>query len=482
MSLFGRSDPLPALVKKAQNPETSATDLEALITRIQEHPEYRVEQHSWMLGHPNRRVRERALEEIKRRKEPSHIDWLVSELAGKSADARRDIAEAAAAIGGRGVSRHLGRMIHSTNVAEREAALDLIGAYTDLQDFVGYLKAALKDSETKVRQRAVKVLGTAPGNRTIFMILRSLIHDEDMVVRHTVIDALAREPDFEIIEPFFERIAYEEAEARFQMTRALRALARTGDCRVAEKILPILGDENPALRDLAVKMLSEMPDVTATLRAFMLHCQGLAFWLRERSMESIRAVSNDLTAPIVALLGDDDENVRVGAMILAKGNNDPRIVGPVTKILRGNEDWWVRSMAVDILATVHHEDVTRILVSAIDDPDLGYSVMSALAQHPGEVACSALANKLADPRPGIRLVALQALATRSEPGVRVALSRRAEVEQDPRVRDALAEALEKRGELRGATAAVLSQPLASDDDTTIALEMENADLHLENTV
>ncbi|MGE3165257.1 MAG: HEAT repeat domain-containing protein [Planctomycetota bacterium] len=478
MSLFGRPDPLPNLVKKLQSTETSSADLDALLPRLIEHPDFKVEQHAWMLSHPQRRVRERALAEATRRKEPAIGDWLVKELVGKNPETRREIAEAAVAVGGKGMSRHLGRMIHSTTVAEREAAIDLIAVHTHLQDFVGYLKAALKDSESKIRQRAVKVLGTDPGNHTIFMILRALIHDEDPIIRHTVIDALARKPDPEVIEPFFERVAHEEAEARFLITRALRTLARTGDTRVADRILPALGDENPTIRELAVKMLSEMPDVTATLRTFMHHCQGLAFWLRERSLESIRAVASDLTPSIIELLGDEDENVRVGAMLLARGNQDPRIVGPVTKILRSPSDWWVRSMAVDILATVPHEDVTRILASLVDDPELGYSVMAALGQHPGSTSIQVLTSKLDDPRPGIRLAALQSLAARKDAAVRVALAQRAEEERDPRVRDALTEVLEKRGELQGAVAARLSQSARAADELPLELEMENAELHV----
>jgi HEAT repeat protein len=447
MALFNKADSLAAQLKRLETDEKlSPPEVAQILEQVAAAPGFAVEKHPWFFSHPNARVRELAVARCAGRKLPELADLLIRDMPGKPSLVRLDMARVVVQVGPERVTPSVGPLLHSARVEQREAALDLIAQTPKWQELLGHLKAALRDVESQVRQRAVRILARGLDNPTIFMLLRNHIGDEDAAVRKIVIQAFAARPTQDIVEPFFERLPLEEQEDRDAMVRALSQLARKHQAQVEDKIFPMLGDENPEMRDVAVRLLAEMPDRTRVLRAFLVHSRGLAIWLKERCTQAILKIADSIIEPLLTLMQDPDHEVRLQALMLAAGSRDARVIPFAKEIFLGSADWWIRSLAAEILGNFALDDVTRTLISKLDDPDLQYSVIHVLGKQQNALAAQALHRCLKEGAPGVRRTVVAALAASKAPQAVELVAGLALNDPDPGVREKAAAVLESFGE------------------------------------
>jgi HEAT repeat protein len=448
MGLFGRQDQVASALKKLEaGASLPPGELETVLETVKSDLGFQLEENIWMFFHAHPRVRELARSQFRLYAPPSLFERLIKDMAGKPAAARQELARLIAETAPARIFAHLGRMVRSDSPAEREAAVDLMTPFDRWQDLLPYLKVTIGDLNTGIRHRTARLMARGLDNPNIFLILRDLINDADAELRHVIIEAFARRPTPEIVEPFFERLFEEDAKEKSLILGALSQLARTQQEHVAERILPMLGNEKGEIREIAARLLSEMPDRVSVLRAFLVHCRGLAFWLRDRSIQSIHKVSDSLVEPLMKLMRDEEEDIRVGAMMLAAGSRDRRLIPLIQGIFLGKSEWWIRSMAADVLGKFPEEEVTQILLSRIQDPDLYYSIISLLGGREGPTSLRVLLDCLQDPKRGVRLAALGALQAGNSPEVLSAVLRVAEKDADPYVRERAEEVLSRLGEM-----------------------------------
>lgn len=447
MGLFGKSDNLAAHLKKLEaEAGIDPVELELLLELVSKNAEFRLEKNAWMFSHAQKKVRDFAARELLERKEPALVDMVIREMPSKTSVTRLELAKLVLAVAPERVQARLGHMVHSSEVADKEAGLDLIDLHPRWQDLLGYLKITIRDHEPRIRQRSARILVKGLTNQTIFLILRELIHDEDNTIRHIVIEAFAQQPHGDIVEPFFERLTLEGPEERALMIRALSHLARNSQAQIEDRLLPMLGDENPTTRDIAVKLLGEMPDRTRVLRAFLIHCRGIACWLRDRSIQSLQKISDALLEPLMQLMRDPDDDIRVAAMIMASGSKDPRLVPLIKAIFVSKADWWIRSIAAEALGRFTTPGVLETLRSQIEDPELRYSIISVLGKQGSPAAFSALLECLKDPQRGVRIAVLNALKESKSPEVLSIFAGVAENDPDEGARDKAFELLQGFGD------------------------------------
>lgn len=483
MAIFGKGDPLSAILKKIKATDRfDSAELKQMLDALGADPQFKAWEQLWLLRHKDENIRSFARNSLATLREPRVAQVIIGAMVTQPPDIQREHALLAIQMAPEQVNGWLGRMVVSRDVNERDAALALIDGHRSVKHLLGYLKTALKDPTPQIRQRAVKMLGREVDDQAIFFILRGLISDDDPVVREMVIKALARHPVPDMIEPFFERLTQEPPEIRTLIMRALKTVAQTSQTEVEKHLLPILADEDPVQRDTAVQLLAGLPDKTRVLRSFLLHCRGLASWLRERSIDSITKISNDIVEPLITLMDDSDPDVRINAMMMAATARDPRIVPVVQAIFLGEEDWWIRSMAADVLGNFSDPAVTEVLLSRMSDPDLRYSVVSVLSKQQNEQALEMLWRCLRDKQRGIRKVALESLRAYKDADTmeRIALVAKHDPEQS--VRDKALSVLVDFG----AMSHKIRQDLAKDElqeiekpatQMPVALEMVNESLN-----
>ena len=446
MALFGnKQENLQSLLKKIQDPEKTPSNLDEILRLIESHSEFTLERYVSLFTHRKQPIRQWATKLVGTQRRPELADRLIREMVGKPADVRREIAAIVMRIGADRARIQLGVMAHHKKPELRQAALDLITATANWKEFLGHIKFYLHDPEKSIRHAAASILATDVENPTVFLMLRNYINDPDTGLRRIIIKAFCRLGTPEIVEPFFERMLVEGPEDRRLMLGAIGKLARSSPSRIEAHILPMLADESLEVRELAVRVLKEMPDQTRVLRAFLLHCKGLASWLRDRSIQSIVKICHDIVAPLIELMRDEDEDVRVGAMVMANQTDDARIVPCVQEIFLGNSDWWIRSMAADVMGRFANPEIARTLVSKIEDPDLSYSAILVLGKVDLPEARDAVVKCLAHPKTGIRLAAITALKESDDTEIMQFLGEVAKDDANERVRKRAKDALEHFG-------------------------------------
>jgi HEAT repeat protein len=437
MALFGKGDSLSALVARArEEPPAIAAELAALLERITGHPECRPSAMAWLLGHPDARIRAFGAPWLAPRADARVVEALLREIVGKPSQVREDIARVAVAADVRNrVEAVIGQMMHAPAVEQREAALSLIAALPGWQRQLRHLKVALQDPVPALRQLAVRILCRGSENRAIHLLLLELLRDDDPVIRRHVVSTLARDPRPDVVEPFLERLSQEEPAEQALMVGALQSLAGNPEARLAERLMPVLSDEDDRVREAAVKLLGQMPNATEILRSFLIYSRGLAFWLRDRAAASIMRIASDIVEPLGRLMQDAEQDIRIGAVVMASTCRDPRIVPRTLEIFLGQDDWWVRSIAAEVLGHFPSPEVTRALQSRMDDPDLRSSVIAVLAKMRDSEAVASLVRCLGGADRGTRMATLEALAPLKSPEIYAALQQVALADPDPSLRD-----------------------------------------------
>jgi HEAT repeat protein len=481
MALFGKQNQVASTLKKLEAGHSLRQDeLDSVIESVKNDLGFQLDEHTWMFFHTHPRVRELARTQFRLWAPPSLSDRLIKEMAGKPAAARQDVARLLAESAPGRVQAQLGRMVHSDSPAEREAAVDLMTALDRCQELLPYLKVTLGDLNPPTRHRTARILVRGLDNPNVFLILRDLINDTDETLRRIIIEGFARNPTPEVVEPFFERLLEDVPEERALILSALSQLARTRQVDIEERILPMLGNEKLEIREISARLLSEMPDRLRVLRSFLVHCRGLAFWLRDRSLQSIHKVSDGLVEPLMKLMRDEEEDIRVGAMMLASGSRDPRLIPLIKEIFLGKSEWWIRSMAADVLGKFPDDEVTDLLLSRLVDPDLYYSIISILGGREGPASQRALLECLDHPKRGVRMAALNALQARKSPETLSAVLRVAEKDPDLSVRERAEDVLAALGDLGRSMAEKIARKRQETERAAVLaseLQMVNEDLN-----
>ena len=160
MALFGKPDTLSTLLKKIKGDEYRNTEeLNNWLARIGADLDLKARQIVWMVGHHKREVRDFGKHRLEELKDSSIVDLLMKEMERKSPARRLEIAKLAMNLNPRKVFGHIGRMLQSQKLDSRLGALDLIAARPNLVDYIGYLKAGLKDPESRIRQNEKRTTG-----------------------------------------------------------------------------------------------------------------------------------------------------------------------------------------------------------------------------------------------------------------------------------------------------------------------------------
>jgi HEAT repeat protein len=425
MALFGKSEGFLAACKRVQGyGYQSAADLRELLLRIVEHEEATPSKMTWGLSHSDPKVRAFVGDWMLKQRDPSVLELILREVHGKSPQVREELAALVQRSGDpEALSQRLGAMLRSTKRELRESGIALLGALPDWSPHLGLVKEALNDPIGAIRVEAAKLLARKVKVAAVFFLLRALVSDDDPAVRRIAIEALASHPTPDIVEPFFERLPQADAYEQTLMVQALGQLARDPRVRLEERLMPLLGDESPSVREAALRLLGQMPNRTRILRSFLVHCRGIATWLRERTIQSMMKFSSDIVDSLGELMEDPEEDIRVGAMVMAASCKDARVVPYALSVFQGRHDWWVRSMAAEVLAGFPEPAVVNALLAEIESQELRYTVVSVLGRWKQPGIATYLVECLVDPQRCIRMAALDGLEGAQEREVLVSVLR-----------------------------------------------------------
>ncbi|MBI5853223.1 MAG: HEAT repeat domain-containing protein [Planctomycetes bacterium] len=414
MSLFKKGDSFNDLVEKLKTPARFGPgELAELIAEATSHQEASPRKLAFMMGSSHPRVREAGIRYVMENAPKDAIDVVIQAMAAVDGSARSELARTILQLDHAELLRTANLLFNGSNLSLRTTILEIASLDRDWRDWFGIMKQALRTTDPTLRRAGARLVRRHVQDPTAATVLRELLHDDDDAVRSEAIQGFCDYPTAEIVEPFFARLPHEAPVDQTRMIQALARLSSRPNSNIEQHLFPVLADDDPEARRLAVRLISSMPQPDLVLRKFLINCRGLASWLRERAVRSLLEMANSLCEPLLRLMQDEDEDVRVSAMALAAKINDERVLGPVTKIFCSKADWWIRSLAAEILANFPRDEVLELLLPYLHDPDMRFSIVSALAKMNRPETTAHLLECLKDPARSIRDTALDGLAKRA---------------------------------------------------------------------
>jgi HEAT repeat protein len=476
MALFRRNDDLPTLLRRVEARDwKDIAEKKSLLDALAGHGDLRGDEYARLLGSSDTDVSRWALDRVAQSKGPRLVDELLDALPRTPQARWRPLVMALHRLPADALLARLDRMIEAKRPESRVAALEVVAGHPTPRHAIGLLKRALRDAEEAIRVRAVQVLGLDARAPEVRPILVELIGHQDEGVRHAAIEALARDPDASLIEPFFELLPNQPPRLQDLMLRGLKRMLGTATehlDRALECILPILSAEDKKLREAAAQLLTAMPDKLCVLRRFLQYAKGLAFWLRDRAFGAIASVADDIVDAILSLLADEDVDVVVGAIFMAGESRDARLFEGLVGVLARDWDWWVKIPALELLAKFPERGVTPILLERLEDAELRTAALAALGRRAEPGTLVHVLRFLAHERRGLRRTALAALEGFKDPAVIPPLLDFARRERDGECRLVALELLDGLGAEGVAAAASLREEFRALGPETGPLTLE----------
>ena len=125
---------------------------------------------------------------------------------------------------------------------------------------------------------------------------------------------------------------------------------------------------------------------------------------------------------------------------------------------KSEEDWWIRSLAADVLAATPSPQVVDCLASRLHEPDMRYAIVSALGKTRSDRALPHLLEALTTAERGVRSCALDALQGFAEHADAVqSVAEAATRDEDGALRDKARAVLGEMGEAGQRAAALVDR-------------------------
>ena len=438
MAIF-QSD-LKETIKRLSNKEFgSLEERDQLLTQLRSAEGIRARDVMWMLFRPDRALREAGVKALQRARDPETLDVFLAETRGKPEAATRAAAISFFTLGISGIEGKLAQLLaapaketkETREVQETARRLVLeMPASRALEPLLWQLEGSTSGEE---RAQIVARLATGEFEERSMPRWHRLATEADEAIRGRALDFLARKAPSPPVELFVEQLPNAGYATQQVLIEALTRAAASGGPEFVEKLLPLTASGEPATRSAVMKILLGLGQPKVVIRKYIDFAKGLAPFVRERVLDSLRAFGKDLIEPVIELLNDPDEDIRGAAVAVASGFDDPRVVPATINLLR-DSDWWIRIAAADALGKLQDPRAVEPLIAALADPDLKWSAVEALGRIGDNRALNALGRMLADPLADVRIEVMQALKRFDHPQVSQALMRMASSDPERSVR------------------------------------------------
>jgi twitching motility protein PilT len=422
------------VIKKLAN-KTFATpeERDELLGRVEAAEGLRARDVAWMLFRPDRAMRESGARALGHARDPETVDAFLNETRNKPEPAVRAAAAALFALPIAGIDARMAQLLvpppkPSKEIVElQDAARRLLleapiaGGIEQLlwqQASVGAAEERLpflnKLASGEIRQ------GTLPR-------WTQLAADPDHAIRDKALEVLAARAPEAAAETLVQELPRASFATQQMIVEGLTRVAVTAGAAFADRLLPLIASGDAGTRTAVLKILMAIGDPAAVIRRYIEFAKSLAGFVRERTIDSLRAFGDQLIEPVIGLLRDPDLDTRAGAIAVATVFDDKRIV-PATIELLKDSDWWLRISAADTLGRLRDPRAVEPLVAALADPDVKWAAVEALGRIADLRSLPALGKMLADPAPDVRIEVMQALRKFKHPQVRQALMQMAQTD------------------------------------------------------
>jgi twitching motility protein PilT len=404
------------------------------------------------------------------RPDPRAVQQILDAVAQQSGAQRQWLLQAIGALPEAAVRPALDAAFAAAEPGARRLAYELALVFTG-PSREGYVERVAREARGPLRAQAVRALATAEGGAGPLERWLAFAHDEDPRVRQVAGEVLAAVRTPEVFARMVGWLREGAPEARETAARYLRDYATARPAEVREQLLEMLASGEDATRHLALELLFATGSPREVLLEVLEFSRSLIGWVRERLLHGLTSLGEDVIRPAVDLLGHPEPEVRAAALVLAETVDDPRLVLPLTHMLK-DEDWWLRVVAADRLGKLGDARAVPALVEALEDPDSRWAALDALSAIGAPDALQPIARMAKDERREVRLEVVQALGRFDDKRMVRFLQRIAET-------DASLEVRTRATEVANALAARLSMPEHIEETRTAVVSLEQLDKPLD---
>lgn len=439
MALF-QSD-LKDTVRRLSNKEfTSPEERDELLRRLEGTEGLRARDVAWMLFRPDRALRDSAVKTLGRLRDPETMDAFIAEARGKPDTALRSAIQNVMSLGIAGLDQKLAQLLAPAVKETKDTReLQALGRRILLETPVtgatlGLLWQLANEGPAEERIQYLNKLAAVEqiDPKSIAMWQR-MATDVDDAIRDKALQVLAARAPQSSIDLFVQELPRASYNTKQALVDALTKAAASEGLKLVDRLLPLIAAGDAATRSAVVKILLGVGDITAVVKRYLIFAKTLAGFVRDRSLDLLRTVGDQLIEPVIELLHDPDADIRSSAIAVASAFEDPRVV-PATIELLKDPDWWLRISAADTLGKLKDPRGVEPLIAALPDADVKWAAVEALGRIGDARALPALGRMLADPAPDVRIEVIQALRHFNHPQVLNALMQVAQNDTNRAVR------------------------------------------------
>jgi len=331
-----------------------------------------------------------------------------------------------------------------------DAALDYARRNPSERYLPGVAKA-LRSASAAVRRKAFAIVEAVASPR-VAPIAAATLEDDDEDLRLRAIAVLSKNPSEAYIPALLKRCHNDAPKVQEAALVALTPLLAHADDRFNRDILPLLSDNNPKVRQLAVKILQRQAPAKVA-EGFLHAFRGSFGMVRERGIEALGAFGPGFLPAFLTHDRDADPGIAALASAIAVGVRSPEVVPNCIRYL-GADDFWLRDQAAEALAEIKDARALPHVLKLLEDPDSNLAAAHALGIWGTPEVLPPLLGAYKKGSKDLRLEILDAFARISDPRVPGLLESIVKADPDPFVKEKAARLV---GSL-GAGAAAPSAP------------------------
>ncbi len=411
MAIFGRGRTKTLLGELQQGGWQKPADRDALIAQLRQASPGASDVVP-LIWHKDAAVRQAAVELFLQKPSTGAVRDLVDQMSQQPAHVRSFASRLIPRVENDVMERVIGDLVKDRNPAKQrqgwEIAVELSG-----DTGARWRARAAEEAQGETRLTAVRrlVRDGDPGRHADLLL--KLAKDRDRRVAAAAVQALGEVQDKRVLGLMLDAFAHGDANSRSLAKSYLDKQAEAHPQEMRHHLIELLGEGEDATRRMAVDLLMKTGDGTEVLLEILLYSRNLVGWLRDRILETLRAMGERVMRHAVELLEHDDEDVRSAALVMVQYFQDPRVVGPVCKLLK-DPDWWLRITACDALGELGDERALPHLIEALKDEEARWAAIDALARIGSPKALKPLSSLLRDKRHEVRMEVVAAFGRFSD--------------------------------------------------------------------
>ena len=447
MALFS-SDVSDAVKRLAAKTYATQEERDELLGRVESAEGVRGRDVVWMMFRPDRALREAAVRVLTRLRDPETLDLFIIESKGKPEQALRAAAAGLFTLGLQGMDARFAQLLtppakETKETRElQEATRRLLAEAPISRQFEPILWQLALTGSTEERMPFISKLSGIELDENGVKRWRRMAVEADPAVRDKAIEVLAARAPQHSLDLLIDALPHAGYALQQIIVEAMTRTAAGQGVAFAERLLPALASGDAATRTSVLKILLGIGDPAGVIKRYIRFSATLPGFVRDRSLESLREFGAALVDPVIELLQDPDPDIRSGAIAVAAGFDDVRIVPATIQLLR-DADWWIRISAADTLGRMKDPRAVEPLVATLADAEIKRAAIEALGRIGDPRALPALGRMLADPSPDVRIEVMLALKHFKHPQVLNALTTVAQSDQDRGVRTQAIEILDE---------------------------------------